>query len=74
MNLLQKRRTAMNHPIIASANGYERYDRMLKDAEAFRRGKAITNAKTKTYAFGKLWERLTALIPQTFGKSADSHA
>jgi hypothetical protein len=64
----------MNHPIIASANGNERYNRMLKDAEAFRRGKALTNAQTRTYAFAKLRERLTALIPQAFGKSADSPA
>jgi len=35
----------MNHPYIANLNGQEKYNKMLNDAEAYRRVKRITGER-----------------------------
>jgi hypothetical protein len=64
----------MNHPVIAAANGHERYNRMLNEAENYRRIKNITASQPKIRAFGKLRAKFASLVPQVVGKSADSPA
>lgn len=64
----------MNHPFIASANGNERLNRMLKEAENYRRVKEITASNPKKWDFAKLRERFTSQLPAGVGKSADSPA
>ena len=64
----------MNHPIIASANVNERYNRMLNEAENYRRIKVVTANQSKKRVFGKLQTKFESRLPQVAGKSADSPA
>jgi hypothetical protein len=64
----------MNHPIIVSANGNERLNRMIKEAENYRRVKAITASKPKKWNLGKIREQFVSQVPKSVGKSADSPA
>ena len=64
----------MNHPLIASANGNERYNRMLKDAESFRKSKALTMSMPRIQIFANLRQTLTNLFPQDTGQTADTPA
>jgi hypothetical protein len=64
----------MNHPTIASANGNERYNRLLKKAENFRRVKALAPAKPKPRFFQKLREAIAPPTQHDLGKTTGSPA
>jgi hypothetical protein len=64
----------MNHPIIASANGNERLNRMIREAENYRRVKAITASKPRKWSFGKIKAKLSSRLPQIVGSSAETPA
>jgi hypothetical protein len=64
----------MNHPVITSANGNERYKKMLNEAENYRRVRTITASQLKKTTFGKFRTKIISQLPQLVGKSADSPA
>jgi hypothetical protein len=64
----------MNHPIIASANGNERYNRMLGEAENSRQIRVFNASQPKKRIVGKFRAKFNALLPQVVGKSVDSPA
>lgn len=64
----------MNHPIIASSNGHERYNRMLKEGDDYRRAKAVSGDRPKVTFFTKLRDFFSAQAPLEVGKSVDSPA
>jgi hypothetical protein len=64
----------MNHPLIASANGKERLNRMIKDAENSRRVKVILGSQPKKRTFGKLRAKISSRLPQVIGSSAETPA
>ncbi|MCK5429514.1 MAG: hypothetical protein KAI94_08590 [Anaerolineales bacterium] len=64
----------MNHPVIASMNGNERHMHMIKEAEKYRRIKAISRGRPKKDDFAKLWKNFTSLVSRDVEKAVDPAA
>jgi hypothetical protein len=64
----------MNHPEISARNGNQRHMRMIKEAEEYRRIKAISGSRPKMDIFPNLWKILKSLLPREVEKSTDPAA
>ena len=64
----------MKHPVIVNANANERLNRMLQEAEKYRRIKRFSNEKPGRNLLDGLKERFPVLKGQRMDESAGSPA
>ena len=62
----------MQHPYIANSNANLRLNQMLKDAEAYRQMKRISDLKARTDFFSEMKKRLPVLKGQRLDESPGS--